>query len=472
MKSANDSSALAPARSRKAAQKAGEAECPDGLADEPIYKAKQMHTVASMLKRIFTIATGAVLGTLLSVGVWHLAWSILSDRELNRATNQMRDVFRLVQENYAEEDKALYERLRKEALKGAVAALDPHSQFLDATDYAQLQSDLDGNFGGIGVQVEMRQGRVVVIAPMAGTPGERAGILRGDEIRSVDRRAVGAGASMEDVIELLRGKPGTRVQVGLYRPGTAEPVEVTLVREIIRQQSVRMAEFLEPGVGYIHLTDFSAQTGGQFREALRKLLDAGMTSLILDLRNNPGGLLQAAVEVAENFFRAGDLIVFTQGRRAGDREELRARLRHEPPTLAMIVLVNAGSASAAEVVTGALKDTERVVVVGERTFGKGSVQSLFKLKQGEGLRLTTALFYTPNGTRIHEQGIAPHVEAVMTPEEDNRLRIQRLRQDMRDPVEFEKRFDFFPIEDRQLQTALDILKGRRTLAARGEAKGT
>jgi carboxyl-terminal processing protease len=442
------------------------------MADEPIYKAKQMHTVATMLKRIFTIAAGAVLGTLLSVGVWHLAWSIFPDRELNRATNQVRDVFRLVHENYVGEDKAAYGRLGKEALKGAVAALDPHSQFLDATDYAILESDLDGNFGGIGVQVEMRQGRVVVIAPMAGTPGERAGILRGDEIRSVDQSPVNPGTSMDDVIKLLRGKPGTKVQVGLYRPGTAEPIEVSLVREIIRQQSVRTAELLEPGVGYIHLTDFSAQTGKQFREALGRLQEAGMTSLILDLRNNPGGLLQAAVEVAENFFRAGELIVFTQGRRARDREELRARLHHEPPSLAIIVLVNAGSASAAEVVTGALKDTGRAVVVGERTFGKGSVQSLFKLKHGEGLRLTTALYYTPNGTSIHEQGIAPHVEAVMTPEEDNRLRIQRLRQDIRDPEEFQKRFDFAPIEDRQLQTALDILKGRRTLQTRLGATGT
>lgn len=424
-----------------------------------------------MLKRIFTIATGAVLGTVLSVGALHFAWGIFPDRELNRSTNQVRDVFRLVQENYVHQDKVVYDRLSKEALKGAVSALDPHSKFLDATDYSQLESDLDGNFGGIGVQVEMRQGRVVVIAPMAGTPGERAGILRGDEIRSVDRSAVDAGASMDDVIKLLRGKPGTTVRVGLFRPGTAAPLEVALVREIIRQESVRAAELLSPGVGYIHLTDFSAQTGKQFQEALGRLMDTGMESLILDLRNNPGGLLQAAVEVTENFFGGDELIVFTQGRRPGDREEFRARRRHAPPKLTIIVLVNSGSASAAEVVTGALKDTGRAVVVGERTFGKGSVQSLFKLKQGQGLRLTTALYYTPNGTSIHEIGIEPQMEVVMTPEEDNRLRIQRLRRDMRDPEEFEKRFGFVPIEDRQLQAALDLLSGRAALESRHPSRG-
>ncbi len=425
-----------------------------------------MHTVAGMLKRFFTVATGAVLGTLLSAGALHLAWSFWPDRQLNRSVDQLRNVLRLVGDNYVEADRAAYERLTKEAVQGLVSSLDPHSAYLDAADYQILESDLDGNFGGIGVQVEMRDGRVVVIAPMAGTPGERAGILRGDEIRAVDRQELGATASMDEVIKQLRGRPGTTVKVGLYRPETKQPIEVIITREVIRQLSVRAAEMITPETGYIHVTDFSAQTVKQFQEAVGQLKAAGMENLVLDLRNNPGGLLQAAVGVSEVFFSRDELIVFTQGRRPGDREEFRAKSRGDALVLPVIVLVNSGSASAAEVVTGALKDTGRAVIVGERTFGKGSVQSLFRLKHGEGLRLTTALYYTPNGTSIHEKGIAPHVEVIMSPEEDNRLRIQRLRQDIRDPEEFARRFGFTPIEDRQLQVALDLIRGGRLLAQR------
>ncbi|MCW5547800.1 MAG: S41 family peptidase [Opitutaceae bacterium] len=422
-----------------------------------------------MLKRILTVAAGAGLGTLLSAGALHLAWSFFPDRQLNRSVEQMRNVLRLVGENYVEQDRAAYDRLTREALSGLVSSLDPHSAYLEPTDYQLLESDLDGNFGGIGVQVEMRDGKVVVIAPMAGTPGERAGILRGDEIRRVDRRELAPGINMDEVIRQLRGKPGTQVTVGLFRPGTGQPVEVVITREIIRQQSVRTAEIIAPEIGYIHLVDFSAQTVEQLQEALRRLAAAGMRQLVLDLRNNPGGLLQAAVGVGSLFLPRDELVVFTQGRRVDRREDFKTPATGEWSGLPVVVLVNSGSASAAEVVTGALKDHSRAVVVGERTFGKGSVQSLFRLRQGGGLRLTTAHYYTPSGTSIHEKGILPHVEVVMSPEEDNRLRIQRLRQDIRDPADFAQRFGFTPVEDRQLQAALDLIRSRQVLAQRAAA---
>jgi carboxyl-terminal processing protease len=279
-------------------------------------------------------------------------------------------------------------------------------------------------------------------------------------------------AVSNSVVSQLRGKPKTRVAVGLYRPATHVNLNLTLMREVIKIESVRDVRILADGVGYVQLTEFSEHTGEQFGRALDKLLEQGVTSLVLDLRNNPGGLLDAAVEVAEPFFKKGELIVYTQGRKPGDREDLRAERDGAPLDLPVAVLINAGSASAAEVVTGALKDTGRAVVVGERSFGKGSVQSVFTLKNGEGLRLTTARYYTPSGVSIHEKGIAPQVEVIMTPDEDDKLSRQNARPDLTNSAEFKERFGFYPIEDRQLAAALDVLKGVRLLGERAARRLT
>ena len=254
--------------------------------------------------------------------------------------------------------------------------------------------------------------------------------------------------------------------MGLYRPATQRRYDVTLVREVIKTESVRDVHVIDGGVGYVQLTEFSEHTGEQFTRALDGLLRQGVSALVLDLRNNPGGLLDAAVDVAEPFFKKGELIVYTQGRKPADREDYRADTGGTPVALPMAVLINAGSASAAEVLTGALKDTARAVVVGERSFGKGSVQTVFPLKNGEGLRLTTARYFTPGGVSIHEKGITPNVEVVMTPDEDDKLSRQHLRSDLTDPKEFKERFGYEPIEDRQLQAALDVLKGVRLLDER------
>lgn len=438
------------------------------MADEPIYKAKQMDTVATMLKRILTLMAGAILGVTVSAVALRqaAAWGWLPNWELNRSAGYVRDVIKLVNDNYVEADAVPFDRLSREAIRGLVGSLDPHSEFLEAEDFHFFESDINGDFGGIGVQVEMKDGRVMVIAPMAGTPGERAGILRGDEIISVDGRPLAVTGPMDDAIKRLRGKPKTKVEVGIHRPGTGKNLELTLVRELIKIESVRTAHLLNGHIGYIHLVDFSARTGEDFLAALERLLNQGADSLIIDLRNNPGGLLDAAVEVAEPFFRKDELVVYTRGRKPADQEEYRVAMSGEPVELPLAVIINAGSASAAEVVTGALKDTKRAVVVGERSFGKGSVQSVFKLKHGEGLRLTTARYYTPGGESIHGKGITPHVEVIMSPEEDNKLRVQRARTDITDRGQFEQRFGFAPVEDRQLQAAVDVLKGITVLRER------
>jgi carboxyl-terminal processing protease len=374
---------------------------------------------------------------------------------------------RLVNENYVDDKASTYDQLARNALHGMIETLDPHSEFLEKKDNEEFEEDLTGEFGGVGVQVETRNNRIVVIAPLAGTPSERAGIQRGDEIVSIDGKPVDSIGNSDTVVGRLRGKPKTKVLVGLFRPSTQQTLNLTLVREIIRVESVRGVRVIDDGIGYVQLTEFSDHTSEQFRHALDNLLQQGIHSLILDLRNNPGGLLDSAVEVAEPFFKKNELIVYTKGRKPTDREEFRATSASPPLALPLAVLINAGSASAAEIVTGALKDTGRAIVVGERSFGKGSVQTVFKLERGEGMRLTTARYYTPGGVSIHERGITPHVEVVMTPEEDTKLARQRGRSDITDPKEFKERFGFDPIVDRQLDTAVAMLKGVRLLSDGG-----
>ncbi|HVU34762.1 MAG TPA: S41 family peptidase [Opitutaceae bacterium] len=427
-----------------------------------------MITVARMFKRILTLAGGVVVGMVLSIAGLRVAaaWNLFPNRDLTRSSNYIREVMQLVNENYVDAKAASYESLAKNAIHGMVESLDPHSEYLEAKDNEEFEEDLTGEFGGVGLQVESRQNRVVVIAPLAGTPGERAGIQRGDEIVSINGKPVDASASIDSVVDQLRGKPKSKVTVGIYRPRTHESLTIPLVREVIKVDSVRDAHLIDGNVGYVQLTEFSEHTGEQFGDALDQLLRDGAESLVIDLRNNPGGLLDAAVEVAEPFFKKGELIVYTEGRKRSDHEEYRAELDGDPIDIPIVVLINAGSASAAEIVTGALKDTGRAVIVGERSFGKGSVQSIFKLKNGEGLRLTTAHYYTPSGVSINEKGISPNVEVVMTPEEDAKLARQRSRPDIADPAEFKARFGFMPIEDRQLDTALAILKARRLLDRR------
>ena len=430
-----------------------------------------MHTVPEMFKRILILGAGGVLGLVLTVGAARLslAWGLFPNRELNRSAEYVREILQMVNENYVDASSVTYDKLLKTSLHGMVESLDPHSEFLESEDYTELEEQLSGDFSGIGIQVELRNGRVVVIAPIANSPGERAGIQRGDEIVGVDGKELAKSDSMEGVIDRLRGKPRTKVTVDLLRPSNGRKFQLTLQREIIKLESVRTARVLPGNTGYILLTEFSDHTGAEFGRSLEQLVEQGIDSLILDLRNNPGGLLDAAVDVAEPFFNKGELIVYTRGRKPADSEVLRAESKGEPLMIPMAVLINTGTASAAEVVTGALKDTGRAIVVGERSFGKGSVQSIFELKNGEGLRLTTARYFTPGGVSIHEKGITPNVEVIMTADEDSKLRVQQTRSDIVDPAEFNERFGFTPIADRQLQAALDVLKGIELLDQRSTA---
>ena len=413
-----------------------------------------------MFKRIITLSLGALAGYLMVLGAVQMAqgWGWWPDRETSRAAAQVREVMLLLNKYYVNADEVTPEKLSDHAIQSLIGGLDTYSEFLNSAAYVRLEEEVEGVFGGIGAQVEAVDDRIVVVAPIAGTPAERAGIKRGDVLVRIDGEDT-AGAGLERILARLRGKPGSLVVLTIERGDPAQLQEFKLKREIIQVHSVAEARWLEPGVGYVSIAMFGEHTGRDFRAALQKLrLDGELRALVLDLRDNPGGLLTAAVEVVSPFFRDGELVVYTEGRAPGMRVELRADNPGEPLKLPLAVLVNSGSASAAEIVSGALKETQRAVLVGEKTFGKGSVQTVFSLKDGAGLRLTTALYYTPSGTVIHERGIIPEIENVLSSKEERAVRLRRLRPDVSDPKVFEEKFGVPLIEDNQLLAALKELK--------------
>jgi carboxyl-terminal processing protease len=448
-----------------------------------------------MFKRILTLGLCGVLGYLVAVGALQVAsaWGLSTDRETENAAARVREVMLLVNKDSVEPDKVKGEELAARAIAGVIQPLDRYTEYLGPEAYHQLEEDLGNSFGGIGVQVEQVEDRVVVVAPIAGGPGERAGMLRGDVLEKVDGESM-TGKKLVELVTRLRGKPGTLVVLTVLRggrgagvaqaggpvasgaeaaapvPASAPPareIKFSLRREVIRVDSVRDVELLPDGVGYLRLTQFGERTGAEFAKALTDLKTRGMRGLVIDLRNNPGGLIRAAEAVAEPFFERGELVVYTQGRREEQREEYRAKGGGVRLAVPMAVLVNGGSASAAEIVTGALKDTHRAVIVGEKTFGKGSVQTIFPLHGNAALRLTTARYYTPSGVVIHEKGIEPDLKVTMSPEQEKAVFLRRLRPDVKDAVEFKAKFGVEPAADSQLEAALAAV--REKLGERGSA---
>ncbi len=322
------------------------------------------------------------------------------------ALRSFTEVYERIQQDYVESVDD--ETLIRNAIRGMLSGLDPHSTYLDTSEFQQLREGTQGQFGGLGIEVGMEDGFVKVIAPIDGTPAEAAGIQPGDLIIRLDGQSV-KGLDLQEAVERMRGEPGTRIELGLLREGEDAPIEVVIERAIIRVQSVR-TRVLEPGYGYLRISQFQSRTGDDVLDAIESLNDEadGLKGLVLDLRNNPGGVLDAAVEVADIFISNGR-IVSTDGRSDQARSEFTATpndaLNGEP----VVVLVNAGSASAAEIVAGALQDHRRAVIMGEPTFGKGSVQTILPLRDGNAVKLTTARYYTPEGRSIQAEGIVPDV---------------------------------------------------------------
>ena len=317
------------------------------------------------------------------------------------------EVFAKIKNDYVEpvEDRKLLE----DAIRGMLAGLDPHSAYLDKESYQELQEGTTGEFGGLGIEVGMEDGFVKVIAPIDDTPAQRAGIKAGDLIIRLDDTPV-KGMSLNDAVQRMRGAPGTEITLTVVREGEDKPLRITIVRDVIKVKSVR-ARTLEPGFAYLRISHFQSQTADDLRmelENLKKENNNRLRGIVLDLRNNPGGVLNAAVGVTDLFLDKG-LIVYTEGRVKDSQLRFNAKPVNAIDKTPMVVLVNSGSASASEIVAGALQDHKRAIIMGEKTFGKGSVQTILPMSNEAAVKLTTALYYTPSGRSIQASGITPDI---------------------------------------------------------------
>lgn len=374
-------------------------------------------------------------------------------------------VMELVRKEYVDADKAAYTNLTYGALKGMLNSLDPHSQFMEPQVYQDMKEDTEGKFGGIGIVISMsKEGFLTVVAPMEDTPGAKAGLLPGDRIIKIDGKVTDR-LSLQEAVHLLRGDPGTKVTITMFRSKAKDPGEkikdFTIERAEIKVDSVKDEKILTDGIGYIRVTQFNEPTADEFEKALSKLEEKGMSALVLDLRNNPGGLLESARKVASKFIPSGELIVSTEGRDLAQKTVYRSDRSKKRLSLPLVVLVNEGSASGSEIVAGALQDLKRAVLVGETTFGKGSVQSILQLGEGSAVRLTTAKYYTPSHKVIHEHGVTPDIIVPVSEENERKLLEQRARANLPPDETVEKTE---PVTDAQLDRALDVIKGVKLFA--------
>ena len=412
------------------------------------------------LALVFTIAASGIV-----VGRWSVGL-VNAEVEGYESIKIFTEALSIVKKNYVEEIKT--KDLVYGAIKGMINSLDPHSGFMNPEAYKEMQVDTKGEFGGLGIQIGIKDNILTVIAPIDDTPAYKAGIQAGDRIVKINDE-ITRDMGLLDAVNKMRGPKGTSVRITIMREGWKEPKEFAIMREIIKIKSVKY-KMLEEGIAYVKLTQFQEQTAADLSKVLSQLSADKVNSLVLDLRNDPGGLLNSAVDVTSQFLPPGKLVVYIKDR-AGEKNEYRTGGNftfYDKPS--MVVLVNQGSASASEIVAGALKDWRRAVILGVQTFGKGSVQSVIPLSDGSGLRLTTARYYTPSGTSIQSTGIMPDIvvkiEAKNGTKEHTVVREKDLERHLKNEKEEEKgqaEQEMAPLEvsekdDVQLQRAIDLLK--------------
>ncbi len=430
------------------------------------------------------IATRYVLVLLLGVFIgagFTLDTAVLAKREGEQVVSttlpldELRtftEVFSKIKSDYVEDvaDKKLLE----DAIGGMLAGLDPHSTYLDPEGYKDVRIGTEGQFGGLGIEVTMENGFVKVVSPIEDTPAARAGLQPGDLIVRLDDQAV-KGMSLSDAVKLMRGKPGSDITLTVVREGENQPLKITVTRAVIKIRSVK-SRLLEPGYGYIRITQFQANTTKNMKTSLSKLEKENggkLKGVVLDLRNNPGGVLNAAVSVSDAFLKKG-IIVYTEGRIADSKLTFEAQPDQVLEGAPLVVLVNGGSASASEIVAGALQDNGRAVIMGTKTFGKGSVQTIMPMSNGAALKLTTARYFTPGGRSIQATGIEPDIvteQAKLTrnKSDQDRLKEANLARHLQsgepagsDKKKSEKEQTSKPstsTDDFQLREALNLLKG-------------
>src|SRR6266536_5282241 len=366
----------------------------------------------------------------------------------------------LIRQDYVDENRTSYHDLINAAMKGMLASLDPHSQFMDPDDFRDMPDDTRSRFNGLGIEVSMKTGLPTVVTAMEDTPAAKAGIVSGDQILKINGVST-ERMDLQDAVNILRGPPGGKVTLTLLRPSTKEIKEYTLERVEIKVQSIKGTRLLDTEltgphkIGYIRLIQFNEPTADDLSKALDELQKQGMQALILDLRNNPGGLLNSAVDVCAQFLPPNTVVVSTQGRAASqERDYTTSSTAKERPHFPLAVLVNEGSASGAEIVSGALKDLKRAILVGETTFGKGSVQNVLQLPDGSALRFTTAKYYTPGKQVIHGNGVTPNIAVPMTAEQEHALFVARNSDAKIDDEKTQIRS-----RDPQMLRAIDALEG-------------
>jgi carboxyl-terminal processing protease len=373
------------------------------------------------------------------------------------------EVLETIRQGYVDSDKVTYEKLINSALEGMLASLDPHSQFMQPKVFDQLKRHTDSTYEGIGVTISTKNDALTIVTAREDGPAARAGVLPGDQILKINNRLT-EQIGMAEAVDMLRGKPGESLTLTIRRPATQKLHEFTMKREVIKQSSVEDASILDPRLtapyrmGYARILQFSEPTAQELADALDKLEQEGMDAFVLDMRNNPGGLLGSAIDVCGEFVKAGTVVLTTEGKPgSGEIKVYRtsAESKRRERDYPLAILVNHSSASGAEVVSGALQDLKRCIVVGETTFGKGSVQSILPIGEGKAIRMTTAKYYTPSHRTIHENGVIPNIVATLTPVQEQQL----AQWFSRDTLSPEERKQIETFVDPQLVRAVDAMKG-------------
>ncbi len=427
-----------------------------------------------MKKRILYTLLVLLLGLNLFVGaeIYLTSAQAAEKNNLYQHMDLFVRVLEKVRQEYVDGEKVSYQELIYGALKGMLNTLDPHSEFMEPTKYEDLRNDTEGSYGGVGLVISLRDNFLTVVSPMEDSPAFRAGILTGDKIVRIEGKST-EKMGLTDAVKRLKGEAGTSVTLTIARPSQAQPKDYTLTRAVIKLDTVKDIDghrnfpIGENRIGYVRLTQFGEQTASDLQDALKTLKKQGMQALILDLRNNPGGLLDQAVKVCELFIKRGELIVSTEGRGPQADAKYTSRGQSQYPDLDLVILVNGGSASASEIVAGCLQDKHRALIMGEQTFGKGSVQSIMPLQDGSALRLTTAKYYTPSHKVIHERGITPDSLIPMSQEEEEALLLKRVAGGV-ESLDEDRRERARNARDVQLERASDTLRGLLLLRDRSQ----